>query len=230
MTRANAVHGLGHADQPAESVTPAAACIHFAALVAAQASFAWVYYRTPWMRTAVVVPLLFRLLVWTAPVLVWLVATGHNPIRWLKLHPGAGRGLAWGLLVGVPWAAANVIGHGVLTGDWHFSLVIGLSQWVNAVVFVGFSEEVVFRGFYLPAFVARFGFARANVLQALLFLGIHLPGWALSGRLFNHGALQLCASIAFFGLITGWLLRRTRSLWTCMLFHSFNNLASFVTR
>ena len=126
--------------------------------------------------------------------------------------------------------AADVLGHRVLHGAWSFSLAFGVGRWVNGVVFVGFSEEVVFRGFYLPALAARFGFARANALQALMFLGIHLPGWTLSGQLFRPGAAQLCASIAVFGLIAGWLLRRSGSLWTCMLFHSFNNLASFVRK
>ena len=212
------------------AVSPREAGLHYAALLAVQASYAWTFYRTPWLGTAVLIPLLFRLTVWTLPVILWILARRRNPLLDLRLYPHVVRGLAWGTAVSLLWVAADLIGRSVLTGAWHLNFDIGFGRWVNGVILVGLSEEVVFRGFYLPALTARFGFHRANAVQSLMFLGIHLPGWTLSGQLLRPGAVQLCASIAVFGLIAGLLLRRSRSLWACMLFHSFNNLASFISR
>ena len=217
-------------DAGGAAVSPREAGLHYAALLAVQATYACTFYRTPWLRTAVLLPLLFRLTVWTLPVFTLLLARGRNPLRELRLYPGVVRGLAWGIAIGAPWMLADMVAHRLAAGAWVMDFHLGLLRWVNAVALVGLSEEVVFRGFYLPVLAARFGFARANALQTLMFLGIHLPGWTLSGQLFRPGAAQLASSILLFGLIAGWLLRKTGSLWTCMLFHSFNNLASFAVR
>jgi len=212
------------------AASPRGVCLHFAMLLTVQGSYAWAYTQSPYLRSAVVVPLVFRLAVWTLPVVVWLLVRRVNPLTDLKLHPHSLRGLAWGVAVGAAWMAANLVGQRVVAGSWRLNLDIGLSHWVGGVLFVGLSEEVVFRGFYLPALAARLGFARANLAQALMFLAIHVPGWTLLGQLQRPGVAQLFASILFFGLLAGWLLRRMGSLWTCMLFHSFNNLASFALR
>lgn len=206
------------------------AFLHFAALVAVQAAYAWAYTRSPYLRGAVVVPLAYRLLVWTLPVVLLLLVDGRQPLRALRLWPGISRGVAWGTAAGAAILALNVAGHSLLAGSLTWNLGLGPGRWVNGVALVGFSEEVVFRGWYLPALAQRYGFARGNALQALLFLLVHFPGWLLLGQFFGPAILQLIVTIWLFGLFTGWLLRRTQSLWACMVVHSFNNLASFVVQ
>lgn len=204
--------------------------VHAFLLIAAQALYAWIYTRLPYLGQAVAIPLFFRLAVWTAPVLAWLYRRGENPLDYVGVSRGIGRGLAWGAAFGIALFALNVIGARVTAGAWNISFDIGMSHWVNGVALVGLSEEVVFRGFYLNALCGRLSFARANLLQAGLFLAIHLPGWWLLGQFHWPAVGRLIVTITLFGLFNGWLFRRTRSLWACMLFHSFNNLASFVVR
>jgi uncharacterized protein len=202
--------------------------LHFVLLLALQSAYAWSYVRSPWLRTAILVPVMLRLVIWTLPVLAFLALEGRPVLDYLKLREHALRGVVWGVAVGVLILAGNVAAHCVLSGSCRVSFDIGLNRWVGPVALVGLSEEVAFRGFFLQKLAERAGFARANTLQALLFVLIHLPGWILLGQFHLPGALRLVGSVSLVALFTGWLLRRTRSLWTCMIVHSFNNLASFV--
>lgn len=201
--------------------------LHFVLLFMLQALYAWLYVRSPFLRQAVVVPLLVRLAVWTMPVLVYLALAKRPILESLKLRRGVWRGLAWGAAFGALILAANALGHFFISGAWRFRLDFGPQRWLGGVALVGFSEEVVFRGFFLREFGERATYARANLLQAFLFLLLHVPGWLLLGKFRFPAALQLSATIFLFALFAGWLLRRSGSLWACMLVHSFNNLASF---
>jgi len=202
--------------------------LHYAVLLALQSAYAWIYVRSPWLRTAILVPPTLRLAIWTLPVLAFLALERRPVLKYLKLRDHALRGLAWGAAVGTLVLAGNAAAHCVLTGSWQLDFDIGLSRWLGPVALVGLSEEVAFRGFFLQEFAERMGFGRANILQAILFLLIHLPGWTLMGQLHSRAALQLAGSVLLFALFAGWLLRRTRSLWACMIVHSCNNLASVV--
>jgi hypothetical protein len=203
---------------------------HYVLLLALQASYAWCYVQWSYLRTAIVVPQLFRLAVWTAPVLLFLALEKRPVLDDLKLREHALRGLAWGAAVGVLLLAGNAAVHFGMTGSWRLNFHIGANRWVGPVALVGLSEEVAFRGFFLQKFAERIGFAWANLLQAVLFLLIHVPGWILLGQFRLPALVQLTGTVLLFALFAGWLLRRTGSLWACMLVHSFNNLASFVVR
>lgn len=201
---------------------------HFVLLFSLQALYTWLYVHSPYLRSAIVVPQLVRLALWTAPVLLFLALEKRPVLDYLKLRRGVLLGLAWGAAFGALILAGNIVARFVMTGSWHLDFHIGLGRWVGPVALVGLSEEVAFRGFFLQKFVERMGFARANLLQALLFLLMHVPGWVLLGRFRFPAALQSAATVLLFALFAGWLLRRTNSLWACMVAHSFNNLASFV--
>lgn len=94
------------------------------------------------------------------------------------------------------------------------SLELALA-FVGLVVVAPFVEEIVFRGFMLPAFAQSFGFAGGAVATSLLF---GLAHW------------QVNVAIATFvlGLLLAWLYKRTGSLWPAILFHSLKNLVAFV--
>jgi membrane protease YdiL (CAAX protease family) len=202
--------------------------LHFVLLLAAQAAYALAYVNSPYLRTAILVPQLFRLAVWTVPVLLFLALEKRPVLDYLKLRRDALRGAAWGVVFGVLILAGNVVVHFAMSGSWQLDFRIGAQRWVGPVALVGLSEEVAFRGFFLQKFSERMGFARANLLQALLFLLMHLSGWILLGQFRFPSVFRLTGSVLLFALFSGWLLRRSRSLWACMIAHSFNNLASFV--
>jgi membrane protease YdiL (CAAX protease family) len=98
----------------------------------------------------------------------------------------------------------------------------------TAVTVSPLAEEAVFRGAVLPGLVPRLGFFWANSLTALLFLGAHVPGWAVQGRLLpmlqtaHGGAL----SIFLMGWILGVVVYKSSSVSAGILAHLVNNLFS----
>jgi membrane protease YdiL (CAAX protease family) len=93
------------------------------------------------------------------------------------------------------------------------------AAWVRVVltmaVVVPLGEELFFRGLLLRGFLLRYGPRAALVLTALLFAIVHLNPWALP-------------SIFLVGLLLGWLVLRTGSLWCAWLAHGIYNLAAVV--
>ena len=65
--------------------------------------------------------------------------------------------------------------------------------------FIGFIEEIPYRGFMLRKFGERMDFWLANLITSLLFLAIHLPGW-IALHTFNPGA---AASVFILGVVLG---------------------------
>jgi len=68
---------------------------------------------------------------------------------------------------------------------------------------------------------------RANRLQALLFVLIHVPGWAFLGQLQFPDILHPLGYTPGLGLLLGFVLKKNNSLWACMVVHSCSNFASF---
>ncbi len=114
-----------------------------------------------------------------------------------------------------------------MNGQVHLNLHFGEDLWWKGVILVGFSEEVVFRGFLLTKLAESSRFWIANLLQGSLFLAIHLPGWWLAGQFAFPGIIRIGGFVFLFGIFLGWVLKRSGSLWACMILHSANNFSSF---
>lgn len=83
-------------------------------------------------------------------------------------------------------------------------------------------EEVVFRGIVLQRAGEYVGFWKANALSAGLFAAIHVPGWTFS----DVALTSMVSSAAFvflLALVLGYLLKRTGSLWACVVTHAMSN-------
>ncbi|WP_299228094.1 CPBP family glutamic-type intramembrane protease [uncultured Psychroserpens sp.] len=94
---------------------------------------------------------------------------------------------------------------GLLLNEYGFSISV-----LAVAVLVPFYEEVMFRGIILSSTEKYLGFRWANVIQATLFGVVH----------FN---LQLFLFYFFFGLVTGYAVKRTNGLLTGIVFHTVNN-------
>lgn len=89
-----------------------------------------------------------------------------------------------------------------------------LAMFTLAGVVAPVVEEAFFRGFLLPAFLARWGFVPGASLVSLLFA-------------MSHGVLALLIPAFVSGLLLAWLYRRTGSLWNCVLAHGAQNAIAF---
>lgn len=174
-----------------------------------------------------------KYIVWTVPVFILLkYVYNENPITYLKLNDNVGKGLIWGIAVGLLIVIYHVARNYIM-GDGKFYFNIDTYTWIHRILLIGLTEEVVFRGFILQKLREELEFIYANSLSAVLFLLIHFPRWYISGILSNEKIAYFLAYSAFvlgFGLLQGYILKRTKSLWACMIIHSFNNLISTIIR
>ncbi|MBP7053809.1 MAG: CPBP family intramembrane metalloprotease [Phycisphaerae bacterium] len=166
-----------------------------------------------------------KVLLWIAPSL-WLVRVSGQKLRDAFGLSHLRRAVLWGSSVGLALAlittAAKAVQHQPLFDrslDWGF---------INAVVIAPLFEEFMFRGAVLGALMQRYRFAVANVITALLFLGLHLPGWYFQGRLWEHLTALIGGALAIFllGLLFGLATHRGKSLIAGILAHAISNLFS----
>ena len=93
---------------------------------------------------------------------------------------------------------------------------------VSGVVVSPLLEEVVFRGVVLQGLTRQLPFAFGNLITSLLFLLYHIPAWMARGQSIS---LLGCLWIVVVSIWLGYSLRRSRSLWTCIIIHAVHNLA-----
>ena len=83
--------------------------------------------------------------------------------------------------------------------------------------------EEIFRGFLLNKFWQTMGFWRANLASSSLFALVRFPGWFALGK-----AMPLVVTDALglfvFGIVFGWAMKKTSSLWTAYTLYALNNL------
>lgn len=163
-----------------------------------------------------------RLVVWVVPVVLYLRYVDHvDPVRYLRLSPHVGRGVAVALAVTV----LNIAGSVARFGVPHVSLQSLTWNTVLGTSFmVGFIEEIPYRGFMLRKFSERIGHWPATMLTSLLFVAIHLPGW-IALHMLNA---ERAASIFIFAVVMAVIVRYSSSLWAAIVAHSANDFLSFV--
>ncbi len=157
--------------------------------------------------------------VWLGFAAVYLRVTDRkDPLSYLKLRHNVARGLVVGALVGSAFLVKDFAR--VWLVDGRAPELGGLSP---ASFLSPFAEEVVFRGLVLQQAAQYTSFWKANALSAVLFVAIHLPGWIFEGLPSIAGLLSSAAFIFGLALLLGYLLKKTRSLWACVVTHASSN-------
>ena len=139
-----------------------------------------------------------------------LVASSRDALTFLPLAGAAF--VAWYLLLD------RVVGDGSVGGA-AFAVVLFTTLSPTTLI-----EEVYFRGFLLNEFWRATGFWKANAASSALFALIHFPGWFALGRFATPLVLVDALGIFVFGLVFGWAMKRTGSLWPAYALHALNNL------
>ncbi|WP_052330063.1 CPBP family intramembrane glutamic endopeptidase [Thermicanus aegyptius] len=189
---------------------------------------AWASARLFWVKPGVdtipasLLEAVVKIAIWVLPVFVFLRTLDRtNPILYLKLNKKPKANLWTGSAIIITAILLYINDH--LLGDAEFGIFKGLSYWLNGVLLAGIIEEIVFRGFILQKMSAFMKFYKANLLTSFLFVLIHFPIWIA-----NNQTLEsfISNSIVIFllALIWGYTFKRTGSLWSVIVFHSFFNL------
>lgn len=169
-----------------------------------------------------------KLLVWTAPAL-WLVRRYPEdmmipklfaqPVRWRRVLPVAA-GL---MLLAVLSALITLKGRLAIQPGFRPSALIG------TVLFVGITEEAVFRGFLLNTFSKRMKEGTALVVSSFLFVLIHFPIWYTNG-LFGSMTDVLRSSLSIFvlGIVFGITFVKEENLIAPIVLHMAWNLPALL--
>jgi len=133
---------------------------------------------------------------------------------------GSGRLLGEGALWGLAMVAAMVLLQRA-EGVFHFgtlalsgskALQMGL-LWAVATLFVGFFEEIVFRGYLQSTLASGMGFWFAAGVSSAIFGAVHIAGDSFYDW-------EGFFSATLFGLLFCLIVRRTGSLWMAIGFHA----------
>lgn len=99
-------------------------------------------------------------------------------------------------------------------------------SFISGVIVAPIVEEITFRGAILGAFLQRYRFAIANILTALFFLGIHLPGWYFQGSIMMnlYSPFSGALSIFILGVVFGYVAHKSKAVSGSIIAHILNNL------
>ncbi|MCB9641497.1 MAG: CPBP family intramembrane metalloprotease [Myxococcales bacterium] len=165
-----------------------------------------------------------KLLVWLVPAWWLFRRSGRNLKQMLGLQR-IRSWLAWGGGIGLLIASTALVpkwlsGKPLLPQHLSYALL-------NALLIAPLFEEFLCRGVLLEEMQQRYTFWIANILTAIFFLILHIPGWYFMGRLYKMFSIPLGGAFSIFllGLCFGYATHRSRSLMGGILAHFLNNLA-----
>ena len=170
-------------------------------------------------------------LVWTLPAVLLIRRFSSDMLIGMRQLFSFRKAALKYLLIAVPLAAFVLIapllrGKGInISPTFHPSKLI-------TVLFVGFTEEIVFRGLYLNASLKG---ADTNAkkytavgVNALMFLVIHFPIWISTGTFTANFASFAFVTIIALSVLFSFCTINCRNIWVASILHSFYDMLVFV--
>lgn len=96
------------------------------------------------------------------------------------------------------------------------------------VLFVGITEEMVFRGWLLNAAASGRKKWVPVIVVSLLFLFIHFPVWIYEGCLIENSRNFAFLSPLVLGIIFGWIFLKSKNIWIPILLHMYWDFFMFL--
>lgn len=164
-----------------------------------------------------------KIVIWVIPVILLVkIMEKGKPFSYLQLRHNFRKGLQWTGWVSLALLFYFVINLTVIKND--INLQIGFNNWLNTILLVGITEEIVFRGFLLRKLMDSLRFSMANTITALLFVTIHFPIWFYKGLFEFPYILSSIVTLFVLGIIFGIIYKKSNSLWSVIIIHSLYNL------
>lgn len=166
---------------------------------------------------------IIKIVIWIIPVILMAkIIEKSNPTSYLGLRSNFKKSfkwICWVFLVFIFYAILNIT---VLDNNIDFH--IGFDEWLNVFILVGITEEIVFRGFILKKLMDSFRFWIANTITSFLFVSIHFPIWIHKGLFLFPDILITSINVFVLSAIFGYIYKKTSSIWSVIIIHSFYNL------
>lgn len=96
------------------------------------------------------------------------------------------------------------------------------------VLFVGITEEMVFRGWLLNATVCEKKRWLPVGINAILFLFIHFPVWIYEGQFIQNFQTLGFLSILLLSILFSWTFLKSKNLWIPIFLHMYWDLMIFL--
>lgn len=96
------------------------------------------------------------------------------------------------------------------------------------VLFVGITEEMVFRGWFLNATVGETKMWVPIGINAVLFLLIHFPVWIYEGHFIENFQNLGFLSIVLLSVLFSWTFLKSKSIWIPIFLHMYWDLLMFL--
>ncbi|MCR5607974.1 MAG: CPBP family intramembrane metalloprotease [Lachnospiraceae bacterium] len=106
-----------------------------------------------------------------------------------------------------------------------FSESFHVSKLLVSFLLVGITEELLFRGWIYNALLITVSDTLAIILQGLMFVMLHLPGYIYAGTVFSGAALSNYVVYFVLGVAFAWAFKKDKSIWTPIAIHMLWDLA-----
>ena len=196
---------------------------------------AWEFYFKPWLDTIIeneyaaqfIKSGVIKNLIWTLPAIliikyfetdlyIGLREMFTTKVKWLKYFPIF-------LLFTVYLLAGVLIQNGKITVSESF---IGSSLII--VLFVGITEETVFRGWLLNSTVGEKRKLLPVTINALMFLVIHFPNWIYSGSFIDNFKNMSFFSVIILNFIFSYTFIKSQNILVPIFLHMYWDLLMFL--
>ena len=180
----------------------------------------WFFYRYYTQNSDVIDELIFKPLIWIAPVMLVFSSLGLQ----LNLKRPAISAVIISLLAGITLAIVQIATQ-VRTGDISQLNLPDNIIWIPIITMAtAVSEEILFRGFILQQLLKKVPNLLANLITSIMFALIHIPI-----LLFIYNADIQFMSIGMYIVLVssfmfGYLYIYTKNLWSPILAHFVYNL------
>lgn len=170
---------------------------------------------------------IIKVLVWTVPAVclaryfkdelyIGLKDIFTNRVNVLKYIP-----VFFGFTVYLIAGAFLTKGKLEISSSFHYSYLID-------VLFVGITEEVVFRGWLLNVTVNENRKWSPIIINAVMFLLIHFPIWIMSGEFIDAFVNLNFLCVPILSIIFSWSFIRSKSIWIPIALHMYWDLLMYL--
>lgn len=158
--------------------------------------------------------------IWIIPVFLLVIFVEKvDALDYLGLRYHFKTGLNWAGWVSLIFIAYFTILNFIFLHN-RINFQISFDEWLNTILLVGITEEIVFRGFILKKLTGFYKFWIANTITSFLFIIIHFPIWFYKG-LFEFSYIYNASLTTFIlSIIFGYVYKKSGSLWSVIVIHS----------
>lgn len=162
-----------------------------------------------------------KVLIWLVPSLFFIRYFEQN--MWLSLNEMVSNKVRWRsyLLIFLGFCLYYLIASYCLFHQISINAGFKWTAFVGVVLFVGITEEAVFRAWLLNATIKKLSPWPAILVNAVMFLSIHIPIWYYTALFLTPlKAVQSAVTVFVLSLIFAWTFVKSKNIFVPIILHT----------